>query len=67
MKKKLYEITAYVRFAVVVWADSEERALKAVETWEHAWDANADLIEVCDVGVVDVRDGSPDDAHEIAT
>ncbi|MEI6150758.1 MAG: hypothetical protein WCS01_16800 [bacterium] len=62
---KLVEITALVSYSVVVYADSKEQALEHVKTWEHAWDANADLIGVSDVDVLDVRAGTPEDAHEV--
>ena len=62
---KLVEITAVVSYAVVIYADSEDQALEHVKTWEHAWDANADLIGVGDVEVNDVRPGSPCAAHEV--
>lgn len=54
---KLVEITALVRYSVVIHADSKEQALKSVESWEHAWDSNADLVGVSDVEVLDIRDG----------
>lgn len=61
---KLYEITALVNYSVVIRADSKEEALKHVETWEHAWDRNSDLVGVSDVDLCDVRDGGADEAHE---
>lgn len=60
---KLYEITAIVSYSVVIRADSREAALKHVETWEHAWDANAELLEANNVDILDVRDGDSEDAH----
>lgn len=68
--KKLYEITAMVTYSVVISAESAEAALAHVESWEHAWDASADLIGVSDVEVADVRDPISadtldDEAHEV--
>ena len=62
---KLVEVVALVKYAVVIYADSEAQALEHVTTWEHAWDANADLIGVSDVEVGDVQPGTPEDAHEV--
>ena len=61
---KLYEITALVNYSVVIRANSKEDALKHIETWERAWDSSADLIGVTDVDLIDVRDGTAEDAHE---
>lgn len=56
MIMKLYEISALVNYHVVIAAKTKEEALKEVETWEHAWDSTADLIEVTDVDVFDIRE-----------
>lgn len=61
---KLIEITALVSYSIVVYADSEEDAAEHVSTWEESWAANADLIGVCDVDILDVREGIPEEAHE---
>ena len=53
---KLYEISALVNYHVVIAAKTKEEALKEVETWEHSWDSTADLIEVTDVDVFDIRE-----------
>jgi hypothetical protein len=70
--RKLFEIRAMVSYAVVVAARTKEEALAHVETWEHAWAANADLIGVSDVELADIRepesqdrDALEDVAHEI--
>lgn len=60
---KLYEITAMVSYAIVLRADSKEQALEYVSTWEHAWEANADLREAHAVDLVDIRDGIAEEAH----
>ena len=64
---KLYEVSALVRYAIVLYADSPEQALKHVETWDEAWHGNAALIGASDVEIVAVRDGEPDEAHEDVT
>jgi hypothetical protein len=70
--KKLYEIRAEVSYAVVIAADSGEKALEHVKTWERAWGANADLLGVSAPEVVDVREPTSqneedleDEAHEV--
>lgn len=63
--KKLFEIRVEVSYAVVIAAESKEAALERVETWEHAWDSSADLIGVSTPEIVDVREGSEDEAHEV--
>jgi hypothetical protein len=63
--KRIYEVSAMVYYTVVVLASSKKQALKHVATWEHAWDANADLISVSDIEVTDVRPGTADDADEV--
>lgn len=64
--KKLYEIEVLVRYAVIIQATSAKQALAHVETWGHAWDANADLLEVHGLEITDVRSGSTEEAHETA-
>jgi hypothetical protein len=63
---QLYEIVALVQYAVVIFADSKEQALKEVETWENAWHDTGELVGVSDVEVADVRDGVVQDAHHSA-
>lgn len=53
---KLYEFTALVRYAAVIYADSEEDARAEVETWENAWHDTGEICEVVDVDLVDVRE-----------
>jgi hypothetical protein len=55
MSKKLYEIQASVEYAVVIAAETEAQAMEYVESWEHAWDANADLLGVR-MELVDTRE-----------
>jgi len=64
---RLYEITALVKYAVVVYAENERAALKYVEGWEHAWDANSELIGVTDTELLAVRDGDCEDAHVVVS
>jgi len=63
--RSLYEIAAYVRYQIVVAADSSEQALAHVESWGQAWGALADFIDVSDVEVVDERMGLLEEAHVI--
>lgn len=63
--KKLFEIRVEVSYAVVIAAESGEKALEHVKTWEHAWDSSSSLIGVSTPEIVDVRDGSEDEAHEV--
>jgi len=72
VKRKLYEICASVDYAVVIAATSREEALEHVKTWEHAWDANADLLGVSNVEIVSVREPRSqlkkdlqDEAHDV--
>lgn len=62
--KKVYEITAMVTYALVIAADSAEAALAHVKTWEGAWPANADLVGVSDVEVVEERNPHTSDLED---
>lgn len=67
--KKLFEIRASVEYAVVIAADTIEQAMAHVKTWEHAWDANADLLGVS-IELADIREPTSaetieDEAYEI--
>jgi hypothetical protein len=62
---KLVEIRTLVCYSVVIYADSKSQALEHVGGWEHTWDRSADLCYVCDVDVVDIRSGTPEEAHEV--
>lgn len=72
-KVQLYEVTAFVKYAVVIAATSEENALAEVDTWERSWHENGDLIDVSDVGVNDTRPlkvaplSWKDEAHELTS
>ena len=69
--KKLFEIRGDVSYAIVIAAETEEEALKHVETWEHAWDANADLLgasaEIADTRIPASQEleDLEADAHEV--
>lgn len=62
----LFEISACVRYGVVIAADSKEQALKHVESWADAWHTNAELIGVIDVDLIDHRYGTLEEAHDVA-
>jgi hypothetical protein len=69
MSKKLYEIRASVEYAVVVAAETEAQAMEHVESWEHSWDAQADLLGA-EMELVDIREPKSaetieDEAHVI--
>lgn len=59
---QLYEISALVRYHVVILATSKEEALAEVETWENAWHDSSDFVDVTDVDLFHVSDpkASPD-------
>jgi len=69
MAKKLYEFTAILTCALVIAADNEADARKAIETYERHWYEGGDFIGVSDVELNDVREADQkcleDLAHEI--
>jgi len=52
---RLFEISALVSYHAVILAESQEAALKEVETWENAWHDTGEFVDVSDVDVFDVR------------
>lgn len=60
MSKKLIEVSGLIRFHTVVYAESEQKALALVDTFSAEglarMDGNADIVEVIDMDVIDVRD-----------
>jgi len=69
MTKKLYEFNALLSCSLVIAADNEKAARKAIETYERHWFEGGDFIGVSDVEIVDVRDAEQSSlealAHEI--
>lgn len=70
---RLYEITAMVKYSVVIAALSEEDAMKHVKSWEQSWPQTAEFTEVGDVEVLDEREMTVsgndwnDEAHDITS
>ena len=68
--KNLYEFTALLNCGVVVAADNEAAARKAIETWGRAWVDTGDFLGVSDIELSCTRYPDPncdlkDLAHEI--
>ena len=59
---KLVEITALLECSAVFFANSEEDALKEVDSWNGAWAVIGNVLGAKNIDVFDVREGMPDDA-----
>lgn len=59
---KLVEITALLECSVVIYANSEEDALREVEDWDEAFAEIGCIRGAKNIDVFDVREGTADDA-----
>lgn len=69
VEPKLYEIESLVRFSTVVLANSEEEAMDTIRNWsatDFVIPGHTDAIDVIDVDLANIREGSPGDAHIVA-
>ncbi len=65
-EKKLFEFRAMLDFALVVAADSREKAEREISTYETTWWKKGELLDVAQVDLVDVRDPKSSDLDDEA-